>query len=120
MSKPDNSPADDLVQPLYEREPDSVPGPFYIVKDQCIRCALPPETAPRNITWDEQFHRSGCAGCPNHCRVEKQPETQEELDCIIEAARASCVEAIRYCGTDSKILARFRDSGCERLCDAIT
>jgi len=25
-----------LVEPLYEREPESVPGPFYVVKDtQC-------------------------------------------------------------------------------------
>jgi len=24
---------DGLVEPLYEREPDSVPGPFYVVKD---------------------------------------------------------------------------------------
>jgi hypothetical protein len=27
---------DGLVKPLYEREPDSVPGPFYVIKDMCI------------------------------------------------------------------------------------
>jgi len=111
---------EDLVQPLYEREPDSVPGPFYVMKDQCILCALPPELAPQTIAWDEQFQHSGCVGCPNHCRVEKQPETPEELDLIIQAACYSCVEAIRYCGTDPKILARFRDLGYERLCDSVT
>ena len=107
------------VQPLYAREPDSVPGPFYVVKGQCILCALPPEVAPETISWDEQFKRGGCIGCPNHCRVEKQPETPDELDRIIEAACASCVEAIRYCGRDAKILARFRDLGYERLCDSL-
>lgn len=87
---------DVLVEPLYEREPDSVSGPFYVVKDTCIICALPPETAPKNITWDSGFQAGGCEGCPNHCRVERQPETAEELALMVEAACGSCVEAIRY------------------------
>jgi hypothetical protein len=111
---------EDLVQPLYEREPDGIPGPFYVMKGMCILCAMPPEVAPETISWDAEFQRSGCVGCPTHCRVEKQPETPDELDRIIEAACASCIEAIRYCGTDPKILARFRDLGYERLCDALT
>ena len=112
-------PKDALVQPLYEREPDSVPGPFYVVKDVCLLCALPPETAPRNITWDDQFRHDGCLGCPNHCRVEGQPETLEEIALMIEAAEGSCIEAIRYCGTDQKILERFRELRLERLCDVL-
>jgi hypothetical protein len=40
-----------LITPKFEREWDNAPGPFYVVKDQCILCALPPETAPQNITW---------------------------------------------------------------------
>jgi len=108
---------DPLVVPCYEREDDSVPGAFYIVKDQCITCALPPGTAPASITWDDQFYRGGCDGCPNHCRVSKQPETTEELDQMIEAASESCVQAIRYCGTDEYTLNRFRDLGEEGLCD---
>lgn len=108
-----------LVIPRYEREDDSVPGPFYLVKDQCIVCALPPETAPQNICWDESFQSSGCDGCPNHCRVSKQPETDEELELMIEAAWGSCVEAIRYCGSDVQTLNRFREMGLERICDAI-
>ena len=110
---------DALIQSLYERESDSVPGAFYVVKDQCILCALPPETAPENIQWDEQFQQAGCSGCPNHCRILRQPETEAELVRVIEAACGSCVEAIRYCGTDSEILSRFKKSGLERLCDAL-
>jgi hypothetical protein len=51
--------------------------------------------------------------------VERQPETDEEIAAVIEAACGSCVEAIRYCGTDPEILAKFRDLGYERLCDAL-
>jgi len=31
---------DALVQPLHERETDAAPGPFYVVKGQCLICAL--------------------------------------------------------------------------------
>lgn len=108
-----------LVTPRYEREDDGVPGAFYVMKGQCILCALPPETAPQNFSWDDQFQGSDCDGCPDHCRVSKQPETDGELDLMIEAARCSCVEAIRYCGSDQDTLNRFREKGLERLCDAI-
>ena len=109
-----------LVTPKFEREPDNAPGPFYVVKDLCMLCALPPETAPVNITWSQEtFQRSCGETCPRHCRVEKQPETAEELEHVIEAARCSCVAAIRYCGTDPEILERFRAEGLERLCDAL-
>src|SRR6266516_4184580 len=101
----------ELVRPLYGREPDSVPGPFYVVKDQCIICGLPPQTAPKNISWSHLTFKRGCEECPSHCRIERQPETSEELAQVIEAARTSCVEAIRYCGTDPKILVRFRELG---------
>jgi hypothetical protein len=110
-----------LVQPLHDREPDNAPGPFYVVKDVCILCALPVETAPRNITWTAEVMERGSnlGTCPTHCRIERQPETEEELARVIEAAEHSCVEAIRYCGTDPSILSHFRARGLERLCDAL-
>lgn len=108
-----------LVTPRFEREPDNAPGPFYVIKGHCIICDLPPETAPQNITWDAEFQRGGCTGCPNHCRVERQPETLEEVAQVIEAACHSCVAAIRYCGTDPEILRQLREAGGEHLCDAI-
>src|ERR1051325_803848 len=110
---------DTLVTPLYEREPDSVPGPFYVVKDQCIICGLPPETAPQNITWDAETQRTSNFKCPRHCRVERQPETAEEIEQMIEAVRGSCVQAIRYCGTNPTILARLRECGEASACDAL-
>ena len=111
---------DTLVQPLYEREPDNAPGPFYVIKGQCVLCDLPPQTAPASITWSKETFRRSCGDiCPDHCRVERQPETPEEVALVIEAACGSCVEAIRYCGTDPEILARFTERGYERLCDVL-
>jgi hypothetical protein len=52
-------------------------------------------------------------------RIERQPETEEEIAAVIEAACGSCVEAIRYCGTDAMILAKLKELGYERLCDAL-
>src|SRR5688500_1080670 len=99
---------DTLVDPLYEREQDGESGAFYVIKGHCIICGLPPEVARRNITWTQQtFLRTAGDRCPDHCRVEKQPETAEEVAAVIEAACSSCVEAIRYCGTDPDVLARF-------------
>ena len=105
------------IKQLFEREPDNAPGDFYVVKDICITCALPAETAPASVSWNR---------CPKekedgslHCRVHRQPETEAEIHAMIAAAAGSCVEAIRYCGTDEKILAAFRRAGMERLCDAL-
>lgn len=44
-----------IVKARFERDSDGVPGPFYVMKDRCIICGLPPQTAPLNITWDAQF-----------------------------------------------------------------
>lgn len=93
------------VVPLFEREPDSVPGPFYVIKDMCIICALPPDTAAKNIAWDEAYQQNGCIGCPSHCRIACQPERLEEIEQIIQAAVYSCIQAIRYCGIDPQIIA---------------
>jgi hypothetical protein len=109
-----------MVVPLFERYPDSVPGPFYVILGQCIICGLPPEIAPASITWSpETFRSHNCRDCPTHCRIERQPETGEEIESLIEAACGSCVGAIRYCGTAPDILARFKALGYERLCDAL-
>ncbi|MDB6149834.1 MAG: hypothetical protein JWQ44_1282, partial [Chthoniobacter sp.] len=105
-----------MVSPREQRSPEAVAGPFYVVSDQCIICDLPPETAPSSI----RFHfTANCGDCPHYCYVYKQPETREELDRIIEAARRSCVEAIRYCGTDPYVLQRLSVAGYARLCDAL-
>ena len=99
-------------RPPEERYSDSVPGPFYVVKDRCLICGLPPQVAPLNIAWShETFLFNNRTVCPTHCRIERQPETAEELGAMIEAACGSCVEAIRYGGSDPGILAAFKERG---------
>jgi hypothetical protein len=110
---------DVLVKPLHEREPDNATGPFYVVINTCLLCGFPPEVAAQNISWNTADQPAGCQACPRNCRVHRQPETSEELARMIEAACYSCIEAIRYCGTDPEILQRFRAEGMERLCDAL-
>ena len=108
-----------MVTPLYEREDGSAPGPFYVVKDQCITCSLPTETAPENI----QYHERPCTNCPtsptSHCVVTRQPETPEELVRMIKVVAGSCVQAYRYCGTDPDILCRLVEASCRAQCDAL-
>lgn len=107
-----------MVEPLYEPEEGNAPGPFYVIKGICILCAVPPETAPQNIKWDEAY-QSGCTECPTNCRIAKQPETPREIEQVIKAASQSCIEAIRYCGTDPAVLARFQELGMGGYCDAL-
>lgn len=107
-----------MVEPLYEPEEGNAPGPFYVIKGICILCAVPPETAPQNIKWDEAY-QSGCTDCPTNCRIAKQPETPREIEQVIAAVRDSCIEAIRYCGTDPVVIARFQELGMGGYCDAL-
>src|ERR1043165_9078149 len=108
-----------MVTPLYEREDGSAPGPFYVVKDQCITCSLPTETAPENI----QYHKRPCTNCPtsptSHCVVTRQPETPEELVRMIKVVAGSYVQAYRYCGTDPDILCCLGEASCRAQCDAL-
>ncbi len=106
-----------MVQPLYERAPEAVPGPFYVQPDQCIICGLPPETAPNNIQFLPNLADSRC---PHYCYVHKQPETIEELQHMVEAVCYSCVSAIRYCGADPCILRCLSEAGYPDLCDALS
>lgn len=110
---------DKMVTPLYEREEGSALGPFYVVKDCCLTCSLPTETAPENI----RYHERPCTSCPTslieHCVVTRQPETPEELDWMIAVVAGSCVAAYRYCGTDPEILRRLVEAGCREHCDAL-
>ena len=103
---------DILVEAREEIDPANVAGPFYVTT-QCIICGLPPETAPQSISYD-----CDCKG-PKSCRFVKQPETQEELDRVLEAMWGSCVEALRYRGTDAEILRQIINQGLSHLADAL-
>ena len=110
---------DKLVTPLYERAPENAPGPFYVVKDMCITCGLPVETAPETIKYHWVPYEDHPKPCADHCFVSRQPETPEEINRMIEVVTGSCIAAYRYCGTDPDILRRLTESGNAEQCDAL-
>lgn len=67
-----------------DRYPLNVPGKFYI-DAQCTDCDLCREYAPHNITRDDRM---------GHSYVFKQPETQAEVDAIMEGVKGCPTEAV--------------------------
>src|SRR4051812_12847152 len=88
------------------RHPRNAPGPFYVVKDECISCGAPQAEAPGLVTLDV-----------NGCYFHKQPETTAEVNDAIRAILVSCIEVYRYGGDDPSIRRRLAELGHARLCD---
>jgi hypothetical protein len=78
-----------------ERTPSIAPGPFYVVKDQCISCGAPEMEAPMLMARDD-------VNCS--CYFRRQPETPDEEYRALRAVWASCCGAVRYGGDDPVIL----------------
>lgn len=66
----------------FEGHPQSAPGDFYVVNDQCLFCGAPHVVAPDLIGWAEKTRY-------DHCIWKKQPETPAELDQAFAAFDAS-------------------------------
>ncbi len=92
-----------------ERTPLNAAGDFYVERDTCLNCMAPHREAPELMGHDEE----------TGCYFKRQPATPKESEQAVEAVRHSCVEALRYGGTNASILARLRAKGCGHLCDAI-
>jgi len=84
-------------------------GDFYIGNGECIACGAPQAEAPDLIDH----------GKDGHCYFKKQPQTEEEFDQAINAMMVSCISALRYGGTEEKILKRLHEDGMADLCDNI-
>jgi hypothetical protein len=76
----------------------NVPGPFYTNGD-CLACAAPESEAPELLAslegdnYDTYFVR--------------QPKTQREIERACRAIEVCCVAALRYGGSDPKIIRRL-------------
>jgi hypothetical protein len=84
-------------------------GDFYINNGNCISCGTPQAEAPDIIEH----------GIDGRCYFKKQPQTEIELDQAIGALMVSCIGALRYGGTEEKILKRLYENGLPELCDHI-
>lgn len=87
-----------------ERHPQSAPGDFYVVNNECMSCGAPHVVAPDLIGW---------VGDSEHCIWKKQPENDRELEQAFEAFRYSCVCCYRYAGSDPKIIERLGSEYCD-------
>ena len=83
-------------------------GDFYTESGSCTACGAPLAEAPDLIEHSQR---------DNHCYFRKQPMTEAEIDQAIGAMMVSCVSALRYGGTDEKILKRLYENGMSELCD---
>jgi hypothetical protein len=96
-----------------ERNPKNAPGPFYVLRNECLRCGAPPAEAPDLVRLDDDDDDDDYGGCYFY----KQPETEVEVEAAIMAMHVSCVEALRYGGTDPTIRRRLSLLGSGHLCD---
>jgi hypothetical protein len=86
----------------------NVSGPFYTT-GECLSCGVPEDTAPECLAplegdnYDTYFVR--------------QPETPEEIERVCVAILTCCADALRYGGTDPKIIGRLGNTStyCDHL-----
>lgn len=84
----------------------NVPGDFYVEKDGCTLCGAP-EVEAHGLM----------ANSDEGCYFIRQPQTEEEIEHAINAITVSCVSAVRYGGTDQKIIKKLHDLGSGTECD---
>ena len=95
-----------------QRSPLNTPGPFYTEADVCLACCLPEAEAPELMGFQGDLDNPKFG-----CFFKKQPETPDELERAFMAMSVSCIDALRYGGTDSAVLRRLRELGMESQCD---
>jgi hypothetical protein len=82
-----------------EYTPKNAPGPFVVLKEQCITCGAPEAEAPDLMAHDEEA---------NSCYFRRQPATAAETASAIRAVQVSCCEAVVYRGEDADVLRRIK------------
>jgi len=90
---------------------------FYTAKGECIICNCPPEIAPSLMSFyedpDGQHTNSTCF-------FKRQPTNPDEVELAIEAMYSSCVEAIRYGGSDLNIIKKLINMSLQDCVDALS
>jgi hypothetical protein len=99
------------MAPPQPPHPDNAPGDFYVECDCCISCEAPYHEAP------DLMGRPGSSSRNYGCYFRKQPETPEEVERACDAVMVSCVEAVRYKGSDRNVLRRLYERGAYASCD---
>jgi hypothetical protein len=92
-----------------DRYLENVQGDFYVEDGVCTSCGAPQAEAPDLIDHSKSYY--------GHCYFKKQPQTDEEIERVINAIAVSCTSGLRYGGTDEKILKRLYEIGEQDQCD---
>ena len=90
---------------LYESEPSSAPGDFYVENHCCTSCGVAQVVAPDLVGWVDANL--------SHCYWKKQPTTAEEMQqafAIFDGQELGCH---RYAGRDPDIQARVGSGQCD-------
>ena len=106
---------DTIVPPDSGRNKLNSDGPFYSM-NHCIVCGAPGVVAPNHIKFTDELGLTN-KGDDYSCVVYKQPENINELITMIDAMDSSCVECIRYCGTNQTAIELISKSGYAHLID---
>ena len=85
-----------------ERTPKNAPGPFYVVRDECICCGAPEVEARGLMAYDDEN---------SSCFFVRQPANPEEEYRAIRSVWVSCCGAVRYGGTDPAVIRRLERLG---------
>jgi ferredoxin len=88
--------------------PLNVDGPFYVTNDCCTLCAVIFEEAPDMFRVNDK---------QDHCYVSKQPETDEQVDRMIEVMNLAELRYVRCRSNDPVLLEKIRGAGEGEQCD---
>ena len=91
----------------YKSHPQSSPGNFYVVNNECTSCGAPHAVAPELIGWAEAIDDF------SHCIWKRQPRTADEVEDAIGAVLVSEVACHRYAGDDPQVIARLGPDYCD-------
>ena len=91
-----------------EPRPDNVDGLFYVEHGCCLTCDLPRTIAPSMFKYTED---------QTQCYVYRQPETEEDMDKMVEVLEAQDILCIRCRSRDRGLLKRLRAEGLREICD---
>lgn len=84
----------------------NVPGDFYVADNCCTMCEVP------IVQGDGKF-----GVIENHCYVKREPETQAELEQMIDVIQCAEFDCVRYRGTDRSFQLKIVENGNGIVCD---
>jgi hypothetical protein len=103
-----------LPKKAKDRYPLNADGDFYVENGMCIICCAPEHAAPALMGF---FSDPDGSNRESHCYFKQQPRTEAETRDAIDAIRASCCGALRYGGSDRRIIDALIQAGNGAACD---